>query len=87
MAEELAAAAATSTHGSRSGPGAAEHDRYDDPLTTLLRAEAAPEELAAADAVVLLVDHDEFDYEAAKLRARYVLDCRNRLSGPNVDVL
>jgi UDP-N-acetyl-D-glucosamine dehydrogenase len=69
------------------GQQAAEHDRYGDPLTTLLRTEATPEELAAADAVVLLVDHDEFDYEAVKLHARYVLDCRNRLSGPNVDVL
>jgi UDP-N-acetyl-D-glucosamine dehydrogenase len=37
--------------------------------------------------VVLLADHAEFDYEAVTAHARYVLDCRSRLSGANVDVL
>jgi UDP-N-acetyl-D-glucosamine dehydrogenase len=53
----------------------------------LIRVEATPEEIAAADAVVLLADHAEFDYEALAQNAKYVLDCRNRLSGPNVEVL
>ena len=47
-----------------------------------------PEELAAADAVVLLTDHDVFDYELVREHARYVLDCRNRMPrGETVDVL
>ena len=53
----------------------------------LVRVEATPEEIAAADAVVLLADHREFDYEAITANASYVLDCRRRLSGDNVEVL
>jgi UDP-N-acetyl-D-glucosamine dehydrogenase len=53
----------------------------------LVRVEATVEEIAAADAVVLLADHAEFDYEAVVANAQYVLDCRHRLSGPNVEVL
>ncbi|MFL6112891.1 MAG: nucleotide sugar dehydrogenase [Catenulispora sp.] len=53
----------------------------------LVRVEATPEEIAAADAVVLLADHAEFDYAAIAEHAKYVLDCRNRLSGDNVEVL
>jgi UDP-N-acetyl-D-glucosamine dehydrogenase len=53
----------------------------------LKRVEATAEEIAAADAVVLLADHAEFDYEMVVENARYVLDCRHRLSGPNVEVL
>jgi UDP-N-acetyl-D-glucosamine dehydrogenase len=46
------------------------------------------EELAAADAVVILTDHDEFDYDLVREHSRYVLDCRRRLrAGDNVDVL
>ena len=44
------------------------------------------DELQAADAVVVLTDHDAFDYEALA-RARYVLDTRNRLKGDNVERL
>ncbi|AJF65561.1 hypothetical protein SVTN_15215 [Streptomyces vietnamensis] len=69
------------------GQRAAEHERHGGPFAAVRRVEATPEELAAADAVVLLADHDDFDYEAVKLHAQYVLDCRNRLSGANVDVL
>ncbi|WP_033218759.1 nucleotide sugar dehydrogenase [Kitasatospora phosalacinea] len=57
------------------------------PLAAVHRVEATPEELAAADAVVLLADHDEFDYEAVTTHARYVLDCRRRLTGATVEVL
>ncbi|MGA6171352.1 nucleotide sugar dehydrogenase [Streptomyces sp. NPDC012600] len=53
----------------------------------LIRVAATEEEIAASDAVVLLTDHAEFDYEAIRRHAPYVLDCRNRLSGANIDVL
>lgn len=53
----------------------------------LVRVEATAREIAAADAVVLLTDHEGFDYEAIREHASYVLDCRNRLFGANVDVL
>ncbi|MER5866658.1 nucleotide sugar dehydrogenase [Kitasatospora sp. NPDC002040] len=49
--------------------------------------DATEQELAASDAVVLLMDHDRFDLTAVEKHARYVLDCRNRLRGPNVEVL
>jgi UDP-N-acetyl-D-glucosamine dehydrogenase len=42
--------------------------------------EFGPDELSAADAVVLLTDHDAFDYEAVASHAGYVLDTRNRLA-------
>jgi UDP-N-acetyl-D-glucosamine dehydrogenase len=35
--------------------------------------------VAEADAVVLLTDHDDFDYELVNRKARYVLDTRARL--------
>ncbi|MEW1700830.1 nucleotide sugar dehydrogenase [Streptomyces sp. NPDC091278] len=53
----------------------------------LQRVDATPEEVAAADAVVLLMDHTRFDLTMIQESARYVLDCRNRLSGANVEVL
>ncbi|MEU3255936.1 nucleotide sugar dehydrogenase [Streptomyces sp. NPDC006997] len=51
------------------------------------RVDATPEEVAAADAVVLLMDHPRFDLVMIEKLARYVLDCRNRLSGANVETL
>ncbi|MBV6699965.1 nucleotide sugar dehydrogenase [Kitasatospora aureofaciens] len=47
----------------------------------------SPEELAAADAVVLLTDHDAFDYDTVTACSTYVLDCRRRLSGDNIEIL
>jgi UDP-N-acetyl-D-glucosamine dehydrogenase len=44
-------------------------------------------ELAAADAVVIITDHDAFDYDAVLAHARFVLDTRNRISGPTVEPL
>jgi UDP-N-acetyl-D-glucosamine dehydrogenase len=44
-------------------------------------------QLAAADAVVVLVDHDAFDFDVVGRVARYVLDTRNCLSGPSVEKL
>jgi UDP-N-acetyl-D-glucosamine dehydrogenase len=45
------------------------------------------EELAAADVVILLTDHDEFDYDSIVTNARYVLDTRHRVDGENVEHL
>ncbi|WP_371498794.1 nucleotide sugar dehydrogenase [Kitasatospora sp. NBC_00374] len=70
------------------GQRAAEHDGHGGgPLAGVRRVEATPEELAAADAVILLADHDEFDYEAVVEHSPYVLDCRRRLTGAAVEVL
>lgn len=49
--------------------------------------EATAEELAAADAVVVVTDHDAFDYDLVEAHARYVLDTRNRLDGVRVERL
>ncbi|MFF0706227.1 nucleotide sugar dehydrogenase [Streptomyces tendae] len=51
------------------------------------RVDATPEEVAAADAVVLLMDHPRFDLVMIEKHAPYVFDCRNRLSGANVETL
>jgi len=48
--------------------------------------DVSDDDVQAADAVVVLTDHDAFDYEALA-RARYVLDTRNRLKGDNVERL
>lgn len=53
----------------------------------LCRVEATHEELAAADAVVLLTDHDEFDFDDIVSHAGFILDCRHRLEGPHVEYL
>ena len=44
-------------------------------------------ELEAADAAVIVTDHDAFDFTLVKAHARYVLDTRNRLDGPTVERL
>ncbi|MEV8352430.1 nucleotide sugar dehydrogenase [Streptomyces niveus] len=54
----------------------------------LTRCDFSEEELTAADAVVLLTDHDAFDYELVARASDFVLDCRHRLeTGPTVEVL
>ena len=45
------------------------------------------EDLAAADLIVYLVDHDAFDTEDVGAALVPVLDCRRVLDGPNVHVL
>ncbi|MGZ8749144.1 MAG: nucleotide sugar dehydrogenase [Mycobacterium sp.] len=45
------------------------------------------DEVAEADAVVLLSDHDAFDLHMVTSRARYVLDTCARLNGPQVERL
>ncbi|MET8335437.1 nucleotide sugar dehydrogenase [Streptosporangium canum] len=44
-------------------------------------------ELALADAVVILTDHDCFDYELVEQMGTFVFDTRNRCRGPNVERL
>ncbi len=54
----------------------------------VVRVTADAEELAAADAVILLADHDSFDLDLVWRSARYVLDTRHCLpSGPHVEYL
>jgi UDP-N-acetyl-D-glucosamine dehydrogenase len=45
------------------------------------------EAVRAADAVVILTDHDDIDYPLVQREARWIFDCRNRLSGANVEPL
>ena len=49
--------------------------------------ELSVDELEAAHGVVVVTDHDAFDYDLVREHAHYVLDTRNRLSGPNVERL
>ncbi|MET8153627.1 nucleotide sugar dehydrogenase [Actinoplanes sp. NPDC049668] len=53
----------------------------------VVRVALTQEQVAAADAVVLLADHDAFDLDLVVRHARYVLDTRNRLTGPTVETL
>jgi UDP-N-acetyl-D-glucosamine dehydrogenase len=53
----------------------------------IIRVEVTADEVSRADAVVLLTDHDDFDYDMVSARASYVLDCRRRVSrGSTADV-
>ncbi|GII54645.1 UDP-N-acetyl-D-glucosamine dehydrogenase [Planotetraspora thailandica] len=49
--------------------------------------EPTGEELARADAVVVLTDHDRFDYDLVQRSSEFVFDTRNRCNGPNVERL
>jgi UDP-N-acetyl-D-glucosamine dehydrogenase len=53
----------------------------------LVRAFLTQDELAAADAVVLLTDHDDIDYDMVVSNAVYVLDTRHRCKGEVVEYL
>jgi len=48
---------------------------------------ASAEEAAAADAVVVLVDHGDFDLEGLAAASRYTLDTRHVVQGPTVEHL
>ncbi|GAA4588035.1 UDP-N-acetyl-D-glucosamine dehydrogenase [Actinoplanes octamycinicus] len=63
-------------------PHVVEDARVDQRIT---RVQLSPELLAAADAVVLLADHDAFDLDLVVEHARYVLDTRHRLTGDTVE--
>jgi UDP-N-acetyl-D-glucosamine dehydrogenase len=51
------------------------------------RVEPTSAEISRADAVVMLTDHDAFDLASIGQHASYVLDCRNVLTGTNVETL
>ena len=53
----------------------------------VVRVAATADQLAAADAVILLADHDAFDLDLVVEHAGYVLDTRHRVTGPNVETL
>ncbi len=53
----------------------------------IVAVELSEAELTAADAVIVVTDHDGFDYDLVRRHARFVLDTRNRLDGPNVERL
>jgi UDP-N-acetyl-D-glucosamine dehydrogenase len=58
--------------------------RWTDPF--LARVDLSSDELSKAEAVVLITDHDDFDYDLIR-RPRYVLDAQHRLDGPRVGPL
>jgi UDP-N-acetyl-D-glucosamine dehydrogenase len=51
------------------------------------RVDLSAEEVAAAAAVIMLVDHDAFDLDLVQQTATYILDTRHCLSGDNVEHL
>ncbi len=51
------------------------------------RVELTAAEVASADAVVLVTDHDAVDYDLILANAPYVFDARHRLDGPIVEHL
>jgi UDP-N-acetyl-D-glucosamine dehydrogenase len=54
----------------------------------VIRTELTEEEVSQADVVVLVTDHDNFDYDLVAAKARYVLDCKNRMAdAPNIEKL
>ena len=60
-------------------------ERHVPPGTTLV--EATPDECRAADLVVVLVDHDDFDLPALVGAAAHVFDTRRCVEGPGVERL
>jgi UDP-N-acetyl-D-glucosamine dehydrogenase len=58
------------------------------PVDNLItRVELTDDEVAAADAVIMLADHEAFDVDAVAKNARYLFDCRHSLVGDNVESL
>lgn len=53
----------------------------------LRRVQLSAEVIREADLVVLLTDHDDVDYALVQAEARWILDCRNRIRGENVESL
>jgi UDP-N-acetyl-D-glucosamine dehydrogenase len=66
------------------------HDDHVGPHELDAVAERVPlteETVARSDAVVLVTDHDDVDYDVVARHAGYVFDTRNRLGGDHVEVL
>jgi UDP-N-acetyl-D-glucosamine dehydrogenase len=55
--------------------------------TDLTQVTLTESEVRMADAVVVVTDHDDFDYDMVADCARYVLDTRNRIRGPRIEPL
>jgi UDP-N-acetyl-D-glucosamine dehydrogenase len=55
--------------------------------TSLPLVELTPGEVERADAVVVVTDHDDFDYDMVRDRSRYVFDTCNRIRGSRVESL
>jgi UDP-N-acetyl-D-glucosamine dehydrogenase len=55
--------------------------------TDLPLVDLTEDQVKLADAVVVVTDHDDFDYAMVRDAARYVLDTRNRIRGPRVESL
>ncbi|GGM39746.1 UDP-N-acetyl-D-glucosamine dehydrogenase [Micromonospora sonchi] len=53
----------------------------------VLTVDLTEQEVRAADAVVVVTDHDVFDYDLVGRHGRYVFDTRNRCAGPTVERL
>jgi UDP-N-acetyl-D-glucosamine dehydrogenase len=51
------------------------------------RVQLCEDELRRADLVVLVTDHDAFDYDLVATHARCILDTRHRMDGPHVEHL
>ena len=49
------------------------------------RVDVTTEELSAADLVVVLTDHDAFDWDLVMASSRHIFDTRNRLRGESVE--
>ena len=56
-------------------------------ISRLRTVELTVEEIRAADVVLILTDHDGFDYDLIQANASLVFDTRRRLAGPNVEVI
>lgn len=69
------------------------HVRIADPVVEAatplpgVRVEPSPEELAAADLVVVLVDHDDFEWDTITTHASRIFDTRHCVRGDNVEYL
>jgi UDP-N-acetyl-D-glucosamine dehydrogenase len=67
---------------------AADPHVVDEHAERVVRVPCSPDELSQADIVVLVTDHDDFDYDAVATHGRLILDTRRRLRpAPNVEFL
>jgi UDP-N-acetyl-D-glucosamine dehydrogenase len=51
------------------------------------RVTLTPEVARAADAVLLITDHDDVDYRLLEKEAQWIIDCRHRVAGEQVEYL
>jgi UDP-N-acetyl-D-glucosamine dehydrogenase len=63
------------------------HAAESPPLAGIRRVGLTADEVARADVVILLADHDAFDLDMVTANAHYVFDARHRLRGANVEYL